>query len=156
MITKWFEVRDAATFIPVIASRQAYPFVEADRYLMARLGFGQDFDAQREHCLLTWVTNSRTESDPWKWGEGTLHTAHDYIRKHFDDLDSGAVIDVQFIRGERNTPQTSEATAQDWEETISRLVAEEKQVLQQENLLDLTEALRGDSPDYFTLWESRN
>ena len=52
--------------------------------------------------------------------------------------------------------QTSDAIAEDWEETISRLVAEEKEVLQQENLHDLTEALRGDSPDYFTLWESRN
>ena len=47
-------------------------------------------------------------------------------------------------------------TLDNWEETISRLVAEEKRVLHQETLHDLTDALRGDSPDYFTLWESRN
>ena len=29
-------------------------------------------------------------------------------------------------------------------------------MLHQETMHDLTDALRGDSPDYFTLWESRN
>ena len=50
----------------------------------------------------------------------------------------------------------SETAAADWEETIARLVAGEKQVLQQENLHELSEAMRGDPPNYFTLWESRN
>ena len=49
-----------------------------------------------------------------------------------------------------------DATLDSWEETISRLVAEEKRVLHEETMHDLSDALRGDSPDYFTLWESRN
>ena len=53
-------------------------------------------------------------------------------------------------------PHSSDATATQWEETISRLVAEENQLLQKQNLHELTEVLRGDSLDYFTLWESRN
>lgn len=43
-----------------------------------------------------------------------------------------------------------------WEEVISRLVAEENQVLKELSYQELTEALRDDSPDYFTLWENRN
>ena len=43
-----------------------------------------------------------------------------------------------------------------WEGVISRLVAEENRVLQELSYQELTEALRDDSPDYFTLWENRN
>ena len=43
-----------------------------------------------------------------------------------------------------------------WEGVISRLVTEENQVLQDLSHQELTEALRDDSPDYFTLWENRN
>ncbi|MCY4366790.1 MAG: hypothetical protein OXE17_11300 [Chloroflexi bacterium] len=43
-----------------------------------------------------------------------------------------------------------------WEGVISRLVKEENQVLQELSYQELTEALRDDSPDYFTLWENRN
>lgn len=43
-----------------------------------------------------------------------------------------------------------------WEGVISRLVAEENRVLQELSYHELTEALRDDSPDYFTLWENRN
>ncbi len=43
-----------------------------------------------------------------------------------------------------------------WERVISRLVAEENRVLQELSHQELTEALRDDSPDYFTLWENRN
>lgn len=53
-------------------------------------------------------------------------------------------------------PHSGDATATQWEETITRLVAEENELLQKRNLHELTEALRGDSLDYFTLWESRN
>ena len=53
-------------------------------------------------------------------------------------------------------PFIGEGALEDWEETISRLVSEEKRVLHQETMHDLSDALRGDSPDYFTLWESRN
>ena len=43
-----------------------------------------------------------------------------------------------------------------WEGVISRLVREENQVLKDLSYHELTEALRDDSPDYFTLWENRN
>ena len=54
----------------------------------------------------------------------------------------------------RTYPGGSEITH--WEGVISRLVAEENRVLQELSYQELTEALRDDSPDYFTLWENRN
>lgn len=49
-----------------------------------------------------------------------------------------------------------ESVMPEWEELLSRLVAAEHAALQQVNQQELTEALKGDSPDFFTLWEHRN
>ena len=43
-----------------------------------------------------------------------------------------------------------------WEHTIAEMVERETAILQQLNKQQVVEALKGDSPDYFTLWESRN
>ncbi len=52
--------------------------------------------------------------------------------------------------------QHGEPAVGEWDEVLSRLVAEERAVLQHLNRHELTEALQDDSPDYFTLWENRN
>lgn len=43
-----------------------------------------------------------------------------------------------------------------WEHTIADLVQREMTILKKLNEQQVAEALKGDSPDYFTLWESRN
>ncbi|MEE8464963.1 MAG: hypothetical protein V3S68_00700, partial [Dehalococcoidia bacterium] len=43
-----------------------------------------------------------------------------------------------------------------WENIIYDLVARETAILKMLNEQQVAEALKGDSPDYFTLWESRN
>ncbi len=43
-----------------------------------------------------------------------------------------------------------------WEHTIADLVERETAILTKLNEQQVAEALKGDSPDYFTLWESRN
>jgi len=43
-----------------------------------------------------------------------------------------------------------------WDQVLSRLVSEENEVLQKLNRVELTEAVSGDGPDFFTLWENRN
>ena len=43
-----------------------------------------------------------------------------------------------------------------WDQVLSRLVSEENNVLQKLNRVELTQALSGDAPDFFTLWEIRN
>lgn len=51
---------------------------------------------------------------------------------------------------------SGDETVASWEATISRLVAEEGEVLQGQHQEELAAALGGQSPDYFTLWENRN
>ncbi|MBM11360.1 MAG: hypothetical protein CL759_04705 [Chloroflexi bacterium] len=48
------------------------------------------------------------------------------------------------------------ADGDSWEVRISDLVERETAILQEINDQQVAEALKGDSPDYFTLWESRN
>jgi hypothetical protein len=43
-----------------------------------------------------------------------------------------------------------------WEHTITSLVERETAIVQRLNQQQVAEALKGDTPDYFTLWESRN
>ena len=43
-----------------------------------------------------------------------------------------------------------------WEQKIGEMISEETSTLERLNRQQITEALKGDSPDYFTLWESRN
>ena len=74
---------------------------------------------------------------------------------------SGGALTTQsehVVRGLRKLlgSKDGEATGSEWDETISRLVAEENRFLHDVNLQELTDAMQGDSPDYFTLWESRN
>ena len=49
-----------------------------------------------------------------------------------------------------------EAAVEEWQGDLSRLIAEESAALQSVTTQELNEALRDDSPDYFTLWENRN
>jgi hypothetical protein len=51
---------------------------------------------------------------------------------------------------------SEESAVAQWTDVLSRLVSEENAAIQKINQQELIEALRGDSPDYFTLWENRN
>ena len=105
--TKTFEIRDVGTFIPVVAMRIApfeLPSDSADRYLMRRAGYGDPL------ILLTRLDGDGTKAlcDPYDWGDRTWGTAHDYIAEKWFELESGAVIDVEFILGARSEPKHSE------------------------------------------------
>jgi hypothetical protein len=108
MQTKTFEIRDACTFVPVIAVRIApyeLPLDSADRYLMRRAGYGST-----PLIILTRLEadGSSANYDPHSWGGRTMFVAHEYIRDHWHALDSGAVVDVEFILGDRTEPKESE------------------------------------------------
>ena len=57
----------------------------------------------------------------------------------------------EFLRG-----HSDEAALSKWSAVIARLVEEESAVLKKLSQQDLAEAVIGDTPDYFTLWENRN
>ena len=49
-----------------------------------------------------------------------------------------------------------ESAVEEWQGDLSRLISEESAMLRSVSSQELNEAIRGDSPDYFTLWENRN
>lgn len=51
MVSKIIEIRDSGTFIPALAIRLGSPN-EAERYLLARSGFGRTMEDQSEYIVL--------------------------------------------------------------------------------------------------------
>lgn len=108
MNSKTIEIRDRMTFIAALAV-QLEPECEKDRALLARAGFGRSPFEQREYVLLIKLTDAKCNHDPFAWGDRTMRVAHQYILGHWADLESGAVVDVEFILGETTEPKQSEA-----------------------------------------------
>jgi len=111
MTTKTIEVRDKATFIPMIAIRLD-PITRADRYLLARAGYGLTPADQEKYVLLARIGGGggTIHYDPSDWPSArTFQVAHQWIIDHFDEIESGAVVDVEFILGETTAPKVSEA-----------------------------------------------
>lgn len=110
MQTKVFELRDVGTFLVVLAIRLESKS-EQERYLLSRAGFGKTAGDQSQYIYLLRVTGgmSRATYDAFEWADRTYQTAHEFIETHFDDLESGSVVDVEFILGETDKPKKSEA-----------------------------------------------
>lgn len=104
METKTIEIRDSATFIPALAVRMGLDNT-GDEYLLGRAGFK---GLLTEYILLVHLESMRIQYDPFGWGDRTMNTAHQYIQAHYDELYPGAVVDVEFILGERSAPKLSE------------------------------------------------
>lgn len=108
MISRTFEIRDASTFIPVLAVKLD-PGCEADRYLLSRAGY----QSPSEYVWLAKLDGGewRSTSDPYEWpgGARTMKVAHAYIIQEWNNLKSGDVIDVEWILGESAIIKASEA-----------------------------------------------
>ena len=91
-----------------------------------------------------------------------IHVHHeDQIPTVIVFIVSGAALSSQsdlVLEGLRNLLKghSGDETVARWEETISRLVAEEGEALQGQHQEGLAATLGGQTPDYFTLWENRN
>ena len=109
MEAKLFEIRDRATFIPVLAVRLASR-TEAERYLLGRTGYGLTSDEQGRYVILTKLAApSESGYDPNGWpNQRTLPTAHRHIIACWERLWSGDVVDVEFLLGETLQPKASE------------------------------------------------
>lgn len=113
MVVKLFEIRDAGTTIPVMATA-LIARSEEERWLLRRGGYAEDRidpTLRDERYIILWpLTGGVATYDPW--GHQTLartyRVAHQFIIERWHDLDSGDVIDVEFILGERTEPKVSE------------------------------------------------
>lgn len=104
-MVKILEVRDSATFIPVVAMAMESSDPK-ENYLLRRLGFGG-----KRLIQLTWVTANVSNYDPFKWGTNprTLFAAHKHIEENWDEIETGDVIDVEYILGETTEKKLSES-----------------------------------------------
>lgn len=110
MIIKAIEIRDAATFIPAVAIKME-PANEAQRYLMARVGFRDGAGV-----VLMVLNTQKATADPYDWpslglGPRTMPVVHVWLEQHFDEVVDGDVIDVEFILGETSAPKASERSS---------------------------------------------
>lgn len=99
---KMLEIRDEGTAIHCMAVRPDLE-TEPNRYFWGRCGY------RESNILLCQLDGPRTEYDPFKWGYGrTMRIAHQYIQQHYDDIENGSVVDVQYILGETSQPKKSQ------------------------------------------------
>jgi hypothetical protein len=113
MRTICLEIRDSATFIPVMATDTSpwtgsHVIVEELRgrqYLLRRAGYA----SAGSTIILLNLDDCRASNDPYDWGNSrTMTTAHEYIENNWDELKDGDVIDVEFILGETTVKKVSE------------------------------------------------
>lgn len=104
MIVKSVEIRDANTFIPALAMRMR-PEGEKQRYLLGCVGL----QADAWQVLLVKLSSAESRMDAYGWDSRTMKAAHRHIVDHWDELEDGAVVDVQFILGETQEPKRSQA-----------------------------------------------
>jgi hypothetical protein len=108
MTTKTFEIRDRGTFIPALAIRLD-PVDDRDRWLLGRAGFGTTPEAQSTYVILHHLQSDQGTYDVFRHNPArTMRVAHQHIIENFDSLPNGAVIDVEYILGERETPKETE------------------------------------------------
>jgi hypothetical protein len=105
MEIKTLEVRDRATFIPVIAIN-VDPRSEESHYLWSRAGF--NLHSGSKLILLGRINDLHLEFYPPVWSNRTMPTAHEYLQKHWDEVEDGQVLDVEYILGETDKPKESE------------------------------------------------
>lgn len=98
MTAKLLEIRDRGTFIAAMAIQVS----GEDGYLMRRSGF------QSPMVYLIALATERCCYDPYNWGNRTMANAHLYIAEHFESMNDGDVVDVEFILGESPAPKVSE------------------------------------------------
>jgi hypothetical protein len=109
MKTLVLELRDRATFIPILAvdmNPDAFGG-SSQHYLLRRCGYPCD---GQPNVLITRLDGSggRACNDPYYWNDRTFRVAHEWIIANWHELENGSVVDVEFILGETKTPKISE------------------------------------------------
>ena len=110
METKLFEIRDEGTCIAAIGTLMDLPENEGERWLLRREGYQMGsglvllgpLDGNPGGYQTTYTHESHGG------GPRTWPVAHRYIQEHWHELQSGHVICVEWILGERDTPKRSD------------------------------------------------
>ncbi len=98
METKLIGILDEGTFIPAIAIA-----VNGDEdYLLRRAGYGR-----RRYILLANLNKGPLSYNAHEWGSRTMMHAHLYLIEHWDNIKSGAAVDVEVILGLKDKTSAS-------------------------------------------------
>lgn len=120
---KYFEVRDKATFIPVMAVRivdgSQLEINERESYLLRRAGY----QGNNISCFLCRLDDGVGKAGSYEWNDRTMTVAHAQIEEKWKYLSTGEVIDVEFILKETYAPKLSErwAAFETGEETMAEV-----------------------------------
>ncbi len=133
MEVKLIEIRDRATFIPAMAVRlyvnDPYGEDSQEYWLLKRAGYDntQLYVTSDEFYVVLWrLGGGPAEYDAYAWGNRTMATAHAFIIEHWRTIQSGQVIDVEFILGETKMAKTSERHG---ETNVVRTLGEEGRII---------------------------
>lgn len=109
MEVKLFEIRDAGTFISVVALKFNNQS-EQERYLLSRAGYGTSVQEQSNYVLVSKLAeSSQLTYDHMQHGTRTMSVAHEHIQNNWANLKSGDVVDVEFLLGVSTTKKESES-----------------------------------------------
>lgn len=103
-MTKYFELRDRATFIPVAAVLMRSTNWR-EHVLIRAAGYDPEYDS----VVLVRLDTCQAAGDPYAWNSRTMTNAHLHIVKEFESLCTGDVVDVEFVLGEVDAPKESQA-----------------------------------------------
>lgn len=113
MEIKLIELRDRATFIPVMAVRLAYRD-SVEKWLLGRAGYASEqtepHSAEEPYVVVWPLIGGTCTYDPFGWSTRarTYPEAHMWLIKNWNKINSGDVLDVEFILGESERPKESE------------------------------------------------
>lgn len=105
-ITKFFEIRDSGTCLPLMVTK-LLPINSDEDWLIKR-GVGS---SPYPIYLVTYLARCISQIDVYNWGEvgaRTVKLAHQYIESNFEMLTTGSVIDIQVLIGETSISKISE------------------------------------------------
>jgi len=100
MTTKLLEVRDSMTRISVLAIRFD-PADAIERAIFGQNWYGTNIDDQSRYVVVVRLNDleARYAADDWPTGTRTMTLAHQHILAHFNELETGDVVDVEFEQG---------------------------------------------------------
>lgn len=102
MKSKFFEVRDVGTCIPIVAVKTLGDNFQ-EQLFYDKGGWSQD-----TVIILQMNEYLSCSYDSFNWDSRTMKVAHQYIEENFDNLQNFDVIDVQYILGETAQKKVSE------------------------------------------------
>jgi len=93
-----------------MATKLGSEATDQEDYLLHRGGYGNNLSRENsDYVIVTRLEDCESSYNAYKWcNDRTMLEAHRYINNHFDDLNTGDVVDVEFILGETSTPKISD------------------------------------------------